>query len=937
MAFDFLYQHLTDSIASLEHYYPCDIYVGHHQLRNLISTQYDGKIIYVHDHDVYVLDLTSQERSILTTIPFEARCLAAQHGWICVGGAERGHCAFIYIGEGDAGTISCYSLHTDAVGGDIVNSFTIHRIRSKEDSTKDEIMAIASNNDHSVSIYSLTKQVLLATRDFPKSMNYATLSPDGKIMAAVGDENKIYFLHCDLSVFSEVREDESEYDNAWRHLCAPDVPTLSLPQVAGDQGDYSFAIAFSQSGQLCAASSEAGIITLFDMDMLKERPEDPQNAIISAFRSSREGYYGYVRSMAFSPPPWDMLAWCESFGTVGLADVRQNCVRRQHLNLTRDPSKTVSVTDVTPGAWRELKVEERQKQQHQQRMQALRGHPPVGARILNDGRPESRMDHQTRLSGSFSDRERSLLQALETPTGEQRAPAALPAPFSVNYTSHPQLGQSTLSRARRDYEVQLLNPASTMSTRGPRRRSSVVLSEPRVEQTLIVQDGSRLTMTASPAPMAEDHSIPPMSTNDLTPSAGASSSQPSPYDIPPSDAWHVFDATLIRARRHPQIVPGGGAAGLSQVDDAIRNERQLSSRLERQLELERQLAHSLSIFLEVQRELQLEPEGVPLAAASPSRLQALTELSQREGEAHQRRIQELQEEVRANSRMITRLTIERTYLVEGYRTSSQTGQPGSTRLSAPSTLQDSMESLVDDHRARRQRTEQLEQQVQEAHERVDQAISQQIDDAENGEADPGVDVSDDGGAEAAERTADLAPGDFRRLVNFSTHAPRGTVTSPSNATSTRRRPVSAARTRSRPFSYAISSRTTQGQPANDHASPFGATLRFMQSTIPTASELANRITPADRQLGRWMFGRDPPATTPSTLNPDWAASSLSRIHHFRLTPAAQDEILREAGLGTAGLGWTSDGTKLFVGSERGIFEFAVNLLDRMQSPDLEFR
>lgn len=953
MAFDFLYQQLTDSIASLEHYYPCEIHVGHHQLRNLISTQYGGKIIYVHNHDVYILDLALRQRSILTTIPFEARCLAAQYGWICVGGQDGGHCAFIYIGDGDATTTSCYSLHTESLGTDIVNSFTIHRIRHDEDdSTKDEIMAVASNNDRSVAIYSLTKQILLATRDFPRSMNYATLSPDGKIMAAVGDENKVYFLECDLPVFSQVREDETDYDEAWRHLCAPDVPTLPLPQVAGDQGDFSFAIAFSHSGQLCAASSEAGIITIFDMDALKGDPEHPQGAIISAFRSSREGYYGYVRSMAFSPPPWDVLAWCESFGTIGLADVRQEFVRRQHVSLTREPAKTVSVTDVTPEAWKNLKVDERQKRQHQQRMQALRGHPPVGARIIDDGRPESRAGHHRhpRPSDSFSHRERSLLQALETPTGEQGAPAALPSPFSVNYTSHPQVRQSTLSRARREYEVQLLNPSSTLSARGPRRRSSVVLSEPRAGQGLIVQDSSRGAMTASPAPIAEDTSIPPMSTNDLTPSAGTSSSQPLPYNIPPSDPWHVIEASLSTARRNASTTSTGRPVGLSHIDSAIQNERQLSDRLERQLGLERQLARSLNLFLEVQHDLLLESEEVPLSAVSPSRMRTLTDLWQRERVAHQRRIRELEDEVRANSRIITRLTVERNLIVEAYRTPPQAGQSGNARSSAAALQQDSMDLLVEDHRARRQRTEQLDQQVQEAHTRVEQALGMQIEDGDSSSADAGADagVDDliDRGAGLVDDMADLAPGDFRRLVNLPSSRPQeGASATASASASARRRVVSTGRPRFP--SYILPSFLAQPQSADDYSGPLRTTLRLFQpgnstsdfsTTIPSTSELSNRVSTADWQLGRWMLGRDHPIiAASSTLNPRWAASSLSRIHQLRLTPAAQDDIMRDAGVGTAGLGWTSDGTKLFVGSEQGIFEITLNLLDRMQSPDLGYR
>lgn len=942
MTTDFLHTQLTDSIAQLEHYYPLDIFVGHPQLRNLISTRCGKKIFYVHLQDVCVLDIDSREKTILVTIPFGARCLAADHGWICVGGQEAGHCALIYIGEEGWKTNSCYTLDVMSLGTDIVNSFTIHKIRNDREPNQEEIIALASNNDCTVTVYSLTKQAILDTKDFPKAMNYATLSPDGKIMAAVGDEDKVYFLECDLALFSEKLEDRVGYDEAWRFLCAPNVPTVKT-----DADDFSFAIAFSSLGQLCASSSRAGIITVFDMDVIKDRDVPAEQAIICAFRSSRDNLFGYVRSMAFSPAPWDVLAWTENFGTVGFADVRRGFCRKQHAKLSRNLDKTVQVKDVTPDDWRNVEAKDRQKKQHQQRMQALRGHPPVGARTLNeDRRPESRMGHPPRVNGSFSDRERSVLASLETSSREMRAPAALPAPFSITYSSNPQIRHSASSaNSRREYEIQLLNPSSTHIGRGPRRRSSVVLSEPRPGQRLAVHDNSRATMTASPAQMLEDNSIAPMSTNDLTPSAGSNFTQPLPYNIPPSDPWHVIEAQIANNRATPNTIPTSrGLTGLSQVDTALHSERRLSDRVERQHRLEIQMERSLRSELEGRgRSSQSHRDDVERQSVVVERDSSRQEQWRTWHEQSQRRTQSLQEELRVSNRIINQLTTERNNLMDRHRSSSQALLNTQVRL----------EPLTESHRARRQRVEQLEQEMQEAQAQFERSL---------------INMTPNHNIETASSMPELAEGDFRRLVNipmvvarespvdqlppgvpdFMTIQNRTSHLSPENRGSPQRVRSTNSEQRT-PGLPSLTSVTLPPDPENltqmqqiEHRAVFSTaddlenlSRAAIRSTIPATSELAGRVTAEDWRTARWMITHT--SAPAPIIDQGWAQNSLSRIYGGRVSAAAQEELKKEAGIGTAGISWSRTGTRVYVGSEEGIFEFKLNLQDRMQVPVIEMR
>ncbi len=109
-------------------------------------------------------------------------CLDAGYGWICIGGPKSGQCAFISVKEGGDGPTqalrqdaevdellplnldpeysrafndpsailqwsrpargSSYDLHIHELGADIVNSITIHLLRSEKSGLEDEVVAV---------------------------------------------------------------------------------------------------------------------------------------------------------------------------------------------------------------------------------------------------------------------------------------------------------------------------------------------------------------------------------------------------------------------------------------------------------------------------------------------------------------------------------------------------------------------------------------------------------------------------------------------------------------------------------------------------------------------------------------------------------------------------------------------------------------------------
>lgn len=603
--------------------------------------------------------------------------------------------------------------------------------------------------------------------------------------------------------------------------------------------------------------------------------------------------------------------------------------------------------------------------QHHSRMQylqALRGQPPVGARSLNrrQGSINSVQDH-------LSERERSIIQSLNTTISEI-------TPYSINYGTESAQVQSSASG--RQYDVQLINPGPHL----PRRRSSVLLSQSSAGQHLTVEN-LRATMTASPAPIEmertnslpsttrlstpepqPDTDMPPlMSTNDLTPSA-RDASQPLPYNIPPSDPWHVIEASLLNARR-PNATQ---ASTISQIENAILAERQLADRLQRQLEDEQRLSALLRSELEARerlselrlRELQAEQTGDEFPSPSLERL--LQRQLYTERDHGQRRSQELETEIRNMSRRVSQLIDERALLIDRqialhrqaqeHMTSSAQSSALPTTLrtdrqvptgyqaqmgllqvqnrrrlmfareeqGSPSDLDSRLQSLADDRAQRAQRIGDLEQQVRRAETRVALASSQNTNRARRlpSSADTSTQPWTD---PRASQDPPAIPEDVRHLLE-----PLESLPSLASSSNGIQRTTSIAR----PTTSGRPPRTPENQPSSSLLS-MSALPGFFRTPIDN-----------DHRIARMVLAR-----SSADGNGNWTPLAAQR--YFLGTPMRAgsasaggpglDDILRDGGVGTAGLGWSPDGTKLFVGTEKGIFEVRLNVTDRLQCPDLDMR
>lgn len=187
-------------------FYPLRIPVSHWQLRHYISTPEPDLLFYASGHDIYCLNTASKKRKHIATLPFEARCTASGYGYVCVGGEDDGHFAAIKLDGSGPRTLDvdsalpiesqawrsteghaaaavgrrAASVKVERIGEEIVNSISIHRIQD-EDAHLDDIVAVLTNNDKTVRVYSLPQSLETTVLDLPFAMNHATVLLDGDV------------------------------------------------------------------------------------------------------------------------------------------------------------------------------------------------------------------------------------------------------------------------------------------------------------------------------------------------------------------------------------------------------------------------------------------------------------------------------------------------------------------------------------------------------------------------------------------------------------------------------------------------------------------------------------------------------------------------------------------------------------------------------------
>jgi hypothetical protein len=239
------------------------------------------------------------------------------------------HRDMLNIVERINGSNKTWSASNHKFGIERVNCITLWLPpRSPVDATKPgqypSPVAVLANNDKSVTVVGLYDCEEIDQIDYPDCVNRAVISPGGTMMAAICDDPYLY-----IHVRKSLTRGKSGEHFEWVQL-----PRIQLKgQWHKDTSDCrgSFAAAFSPSGKYLAVGTQYGTISIFDARAL----EDPsRDALVTYFNSDRAPHEsGAVRDMAFSPGPYDLLAWTEHRGRIGIADARTNFRQRQIISL----------------------------------------------------------------------------------------------------------------------------------------------------------------------------------------------------------------------------------------------------------------------------------------------------------------------------------------------------------------------------------------------------------------------------------------------------------------------------------------------------------------------------------------------------------------------------------------------------------------------------
>lgn len=455
-------------------------------------------------------------------------------------------------------------------------------------------------------------------------MNYAVISPNSSILAAVGDVNFAYFYRIvrDTNSIDYGWGGERLSGWTWDLCCRIELPLSTDLNMSPNFDDGScFTIAFSPSSRLCAIGSQSGIISIYDVNVLLECVSGAQgcDARVALFRSSRTDSAGAVRSMAFSPEPWDLLVWVEDTGRFGIADIRSGFFRRQIVNLDRDDPETQKVRPIYNSPYLRSESEENDfgtrdelSNVHHAVLDLLNGTSLTG---LSTGTSDRVASLRESVQG-LTERERQIIEFLNTARSssrqesdaEDRAPSAdshsrqhAAASSLVGATDNADHPSRTTSPFRStDAALQEFfrehypgRVGSTERSFGQRRHASIVISQPSqgAGSAPNAQSGDdsnnnatsdfqlRLRWTTSPTNMQSSESTShnngaslehELENNGSSTDNGQTISSAGaevwniayPDEEPPTEAWQ----TSQRSRSIPRRIPRPGATTENRYD-----------------------------------------------------------------------------------------------------------------------------------------------------------------------------------------------------------------------------------------------------------------------------------------------------------------------------------------------------------------------------------
>lgn len=339
----------------------------------------------------HILKLDTSSRSVepIRLLSFSPRCLVAKNGWVCCGGETGEFTAVRLEPRRDSGDLdmqldldpdarlpldldsprdaaSMLTAVSRAISGStskVVIAKSMKLVRDRVNcitlwfpptdipawpGAHPEPLAVLANNDKTVALVNLDdfddndKIDPCHTITYPDFVNRAVISPDGRLLVAVLDDPYLYVHERVATPTPSQGGTLFGPQHKWEYRDRYLLKSQRRDDISQSRG--SFALCFSNSGAFLAVGTQYGTISIFDTSAFTDPCKDP---LLVTFQSSRpEALPGAVRDMAFCPGPYDLLAWSEDRGRVGIADVRTGFVYRQIINLNdREGVQEVTVSD----------------------------------------------------------------------------------------------------------------------------------------------------------------------------------------------------------------------------------------------------------------------------------------------------------------------------------------------------------------------------------------------------------------------------------------------------------------------------------------------------------------------------------------------------------------------------------------------------------------
>ncbi|KUJ10246.1 uncharacterized protein LY89DRAFT_723506 [Mollisia scopiformis] len=361
-------------------FYRAAVETSHWQLRSLISSPESHIVYYPSGSEVFSLNTKTQEREVIAKLPFLPRCLIASKDWLCCG-AESGQYVSISLKDraedrnlifsGEADPDERLPLDLDPtrrsttreanssirrspsrplqptpikIGTEIVNCVTLWSPGEMvSEKAYDIPVAVVANNDCTVSIVNVRDSEVLEKLTLPDFVNRSVISPDGEILVTICDDPFLYIHQRTEKIGFRKQRFGTKDVQRYEWVLAGKIQLEGQRTTDKSENRGSFTACFSPSGRYLAVATQYGVISIFDAQRLTDH-----DSLLVIFTTSRPGASnGAVRSMEFSPAPFDLLAWTEHSGRIGVADVRSLFYSRQLIRINSDGEgvETVNVSD----------------------------------------------------------------------------------------------------------------------------------------------------------------------------------------------------------------------------------------------------------------------------------------------------------------------------------------------------------------------------------------------------------------------------------------------------------------------------------------------------------------------------------------------------------------------------------------------------------------